>query len=259
MWKHVLSAVALLVVFGAAVPVIAHFQAIVPDVDVVTTAGPRAVAFDIIFTHPMERQMMDMEKPEEFGVVVKDGKPIDLTNTLHEVKLGKFRTWKTEYKISKPGDHIFYVKPKPYWEPAEDCFIIHYTKVCVNAFGLEQGWDTELNLPVEIVPLVRPYGLWAGNVFRGIVKKNGKPVPFAEIEVEYYNEPGEPLLKPPTDAHITQVIKADSNGVFCYAMPRAGWWVFAALVEADYKLKHNGESKVVELGAVFWVKTYEMK
>ena len=28
---------------------------------------------------------------------------------------------------------------------------------------------------------------YAGNVFQGIVKLDGKPVPFAEVEVEYYN------------------------------------------------------------------------
>ena len=56
--------------------------------------------------------------------------------------------------------------------------IIHYTKVVVNAMGAEEGWDTLVGFPVEIEPLVRPYGLWTGNAFRGIVKKHGEPVPF---------------------------------------------------------------------------------
>ena len=34
----------------------------------------------------------------------------------------------------------------------------------------------------------------------------------------------------------------------------AGWWGFAALNAADFKLKHNGKEKDVELGAVIWVK-----
>jgi len=55
------------------------------------------------------------------------------------------------------------------------------------------------------------------------------------------------------------VVKADANGVFSYAMPRAGWWGFAALNEADWKIKHNGEEKGVEIGAVFWVRTVDMK
>ena len=57
---------------------------------------------------------------------------------------------------------------------------------------------------------------------------------------------------------VTQTIKADQNGVFTYAAPRSGWWGFAALNEADFKLKLNsGEEKGVELGAVIWVKLEE--
>lgn len=256
---HIIGTLVLVAALGTALPVIAHFQALVPDTDVVATGGDGTTALDILFTHPMEGRMMDMERPVKFGVVIKGGDPVDLTGTLKEVKKGEYRKWKADYKFRVPGDHIFFVEPAPYWEPAENCFIIHYTKVCVNAFGFEEGWDAGLNLPVEIVPLVRPYGLWAGNVFRGIVKKNGRPVPFAEIEVEYYNEPGAKPVRPPTDAHITQVIKTDANGVFCYGMPGAGWWAFAALETADYKMKHEGEEKDVELGAVFWVRAYSMK
>lgn len=27
------------------------------------------------------------------------------------------------------------MEPQPYWEPTEDCYIIHYTKAVVTAFG----------------------------------------------------------------------------------------------------------------------------
>jgi cobalt/nickel transport protein len=56
---------------------------------------------------------------------------------------------------------------------------------------------------------------------------------------------------------ITQTVKADKNGVFTYAAPKAGWWGFAALNLADFKLKHNGKDKEVELGAVIWVKFHD--
>jgi cobalt/nickel transport protein len=58
---------------------------------------------------------------------------------------------------------------------------------------------------------------------------------------------------------ITQTIKADANGVFTYAAPVSGWWGFAALSSADYKLAHQGEEKDVELGAVIWVRFHDMK
>ena len=58
---------------------------------------------------------------------------------------------------------------------------------------------------------------------------------------------------------VTQTIKADQNGVFTYATPRAGWWGFSALNTADYKLEYNGEKKEVEIGAVIWVWFHEWR
>ena len=128
----------------------------------------------------------------------------------------------------------------------------------MNALGLEEGWDEEVGLETEIVPLTRPYGFWTGNVFSGIVKVRGKSVPFAEVEVEYFNEKGK--IHPQAGPYITQVIKADENGVFTYCMPKAGWWAFAALNEASWRMKDpEGKSKSIEIGAVYWVRTRDMK
>jgi cobalt/nickel transport protein len=234
----------------------AHFGMIIPSDDMITKDDNKSITLKVQFIHPMEGDYMDMDKPAQFGVLAQC-KKIDLLNTLQEKKNNGYTTWEANYQIKRPGDQIFYVEPQPYWEPAEDCFIIHYTKVIVNALGLEVGWDEEVGLKTEIIPLTRPYGLWTGNVFQGIVKVKGEAVPYAEVEVEYYNQSGK--VKWPTEPMITQVIKADQNGVFTYAMPRAGWWGFAALNEDEDKIKHNGEEKSVEIGAVLWVKTFDME
>ena len=47
-------------------------------------------------------------------------------------------------------------------------------------------------------------------------------MPYAEVEVEYYNKDGKAVA--PTDYMVTQTIKADGNGVFTYGAPKAGWW-----------------------------------
>ncbi len=201
--------------------------------------------------------VMNMGEPVQFGVIVR-GKKHDLKETLETKKVDEATTYSASYTFEAPGDHVFYIEPAPYWEPAEEVMIVHYTKVVVNAMGAGEGWDATVGFPVEIEPLVRPYGLWTGNLFRGIVKKNGKPLPFAEIEVEYYNEGSK--VEIPADAFITQVIKADENGVFAYAMSRSGWWGFAALLEGDKKIKNPGGKEVdIELGALIWVKTTDMK
>lgn len=234
----------------------AHFGVIIPSDDIISKEDKKEISLQVKFIHPFEGHYMNMEMPKAFGVMI-DGKKQDLLQTLKKTMVKGFTTWETSYKIKQPGDHIFYVEPSPYWEPAEETFIIHYTKVIVNALGKEEGWDAEVGLKTEIVPLTRPYGLWAGNVFQGIVKVDGKPVPYAEVEVEYYNEGGK--VKAPAEPYITQVIKADANGVFTYAMPKAGWWGFAALSTANFKLKHEDKEYPVEIGAVLWVKTREMK
>ena len=234
----------------------AHFGMIIPSDDIVEKGDKKTITLSVKFIHPFEGQYMNMEVPKAFGVVA-GGQKQDLIRTLQKKDVKKFTRWEASYQIKSPGDYVFYVEPAPYWEPAEETFIVHYTKVIVNALGLEKGWDEEAGLKTEIVPLTRPYGLWTGNVFQGVVKVDGKPAPFAQVEVEYYNEGGR--IKPPAEPYIAQVVKADQNGVFSYAMPKAGWWGFAALSTADYKLEREGKEYPVEIGAVLWVRTRDMK
>ena len=235
-----------------------HFLLLVPSTDVVEAGDGKTLELEIAFTHPMQSgPVMEMAPPRQFGVLL-DGKKHDLRELLKTRKLDGKTAYRARAKVARPDDYIFFIEPAPYWEPAEGKMIIHYTKVVVDVLGAQQGWDAAVGFPVEIEPLVRPFGLWTGNSFRGIVKRNGKPVPFAEIEVEYYNRGGK--VKIPNDALVTQVIKADASGVFSYTMPRAGWWGFAALVDAEEKINNpDGQPVDVELGGLIWVRTVDME
>jgi cobalt/nickel transport protein len=230
----------------------AHFGMLIPSDSMVMQEDNRTINLKLSFSHPFEGEGMELVKPAVFGVMA-NGKKADLLKTLKKTKLMGHTAWETSYTIKRPGVYMFYMEPKPYWEPAEDCYIVHYTKTVVTAFGDDEGWDQEIGLKTEIVSLSKPYGLYAGNVFQGIVKLNGKPVPFGEVEVEYYNEDGK--AQAPTDYMVTQTIKADVNGVFTYSAPKAGWWGFAALNTSDKKIK----GKDVEIGAVLWVKFHDWK
>ena len=232
----------------------AHFGMIIPSDNMVMQGDRRKISVQISFSHPMEMIGMDMDRPKHCAVVVH-GKSSDLLGGLKETKVMDRKAWILNYKINRPGVYTFYVEPQPYWEPAEDCYIIHYTKTVVAAFGEEEGWDEPVGLETEIIPLTRPFGLYAGNVFQGRVLVNGKPVPNAEVEVEYYN--ANQRAQAPTDYMVTQVIKADGNGIFTYAVPKAGWWGFAGLSTSDKKMNFRGEEKDVEIGAVIWVQFHE--
>ncbi|MCF8055018.1 MAG: DUF4198 domain-containing protein [Desulfocapsa sp.] len=228
----------------------AHFGMVIPAEPIVTPEK-RSIETMLSFSHPFEEVGMDLVKPEKF-YVIKDGKKTDLRDTLQETTIMGHQGWQNRFQVKRPGVYHFVMEPVPYWEASEDLSIIHYTKVIVPAFGSEDGWDQPLGLPTEIVPLLRPFGNSAGNSFSGRVLLNGTAFPAAEIEVEFYNQ-GQ-RAKAASDYHITQVIKADADGVFTFACPRPGWWGFSALSSADYSLKNpQGEEKEVELGAVLWI------
>ncbi len=228
-----------------------HFGMMIPSDNMVMQKDNRSVTLQLSFSHPMEMHGMELAKPKVFGVWA-NGKIQNLLGSLTPIRVMDHGGWRSDYRIQRPGVFMFYMEPQPYWEPAEDVFIIHFTKTVVTAFGDDEGWDEEIGLKTEIIPLSKPYGLYAGNVFQGIVKLDGKPVPYAEVEVEYYNK--DRKAQAPADYMVTQTIKADRNGVFIYAAPKAGWWGFAALNRADFKLNTpSGEEKGVEIGAVLWV------
>jgi cobalt/nickel transport protein len=156
---------------------LAHFGMLIPSDNMVMQADDRTVNLELSFSHPMEMAGMKLVKPKEFGVVI-NGQKKNLLDSLVQTTVMDHTAWKSDFKIKRPGIYTFYMEPKPYWEPAEDCFIIHYTKTVVAAFGDDEGWDQEIGLKTEIVPLSKPFGLYAGNVFQGIVKLNGKTVPY---------------------------------------------------------------------------------
>jgi len=247
------SALALVLWAG---PALAHFGMVIPSQDVVTDKDKAKVGLVVSFSHPMEGNGMDMAKPKEFGVV-DGGKKADLLAALKPAKVMDHAAWTAEYAFKRPGVGIFYVVPEPYFEPAEDKFIEHLTKVVVPAFGEEEGWDEPVGLAAEIVPLTRPFGNYVGNVFTGKVLVDGKPAPGVTVEVEYYNKAK--AYEAPNEYMTTQAVKTDANGVFSYAVPFAGWWGFAALTDAPETIEKDGAAKKVERGAGRWAKFLEPK
>ncbi|MCA1941180.1 MAG: DUF4198 domain-containing protein [Caenispirillum bisanense] len=255
--RAVALSAAALALAAASGPAAAHFQELIPSTDIVTPETGTAVDLAIRFTHPMSGgPHMDMGPPARIAVLA-GGTVTDLTAQAKSVTVDGKAAYALSHVLTAPADYVYFIEPAPYWEPAEGKMIVHYTKVVVDAFDAQEGWDALVGLPVEIEPLVRPYGLWTGNVFRGLVRKDGAPVPFAEVEVEWRNDGS---VTPPADAFVTQVVKAGPDGVFSYAMPRAGWWGFAALVEAESPMKNPaGEDVPVEHGGLLWVRAVDMK
>jgi nickel transport protein len=249
MRRYFILSICLPLVLFTTTPSLAHFGTILPDKSMVMQGDNPNVEMTIAFCHPFEQNGMDMAKPKKFGVLAGKDKN-DLLSALQETKFLNHQAWKTKYTLKKPGVYIFYFDPEPYWEPAENKYIIHQTKTCVAGFGAEAGWDREVGLKAEIVPLSRPFGLYAGNVMRGVVKFKGKPAAGVDVELEYFN--ADKKVTAPNDYFFTQVVKTDKNGVFTFAVPRAGWWGFSAINEEKNGMQHEGKKVDAEYGAVLW-------
>lgn len=271
--KSILSAVAATTILSSAA--FAHFQMVyTPD-----TALEKGKTIELrhVFTHPFaDEHTMDMGKQHDsqdlmpvvdFFVKNKETKT-DLKDTLKSIvfkgNANSGKAYASQYKANKMGDHVFVLTPAPYFEEGEDIYIQQITKMVVNVAGTPTNWDEELGLKAEIVPLTKPYSIWEGGSFTGIVKSNGQVVPYAEIEVEYLNRDvnvktnstGKSRVKAPQDSFVTMTIKANKDGEFTFAIPKAGFWGFAALgVGADKEYK----GKELSQDAVIWVEAKPMK
>ncbi len=265
--RKAVAALAGILTLATALPAMAHFQTIYTPESALPEA--KTIELKLVFTHPFEAgHTMDMGQPEQFFVVRKEKKK-DLLKTLKPITWTSLTNsgaaYETSYKLRGMGDNVFCLVPAPYLETEEDCYIQQITKTVINTGGFPTDWDAEIGLKAEIVPLDKPYGLWTGNVFRGIVKGGGKPVPYAEIEVEYMNHKPEldknafakaAEVEAPQDAFVTMTIKADANGEFVFGIPRAGWWGFCAL-GAGPDTEFNG--KELSQDAVIWIQARDMK
>ncbi|MBE9399662.1 DUF4198 domain-containing protein [Pontibacterium sp. N1Y112] len=245
----------------------AHFQMVYTP-DLLLDRGGE-ITLKTPFTHPAASgHVMSVEKPEQFFHVRKD-KKTDLLPSLKPINWTSAENtgpaYEADVRLRGLGDNLFVYKTAPYMEEAEDIYIQQITKTIVNVGSLPTGWNDDLGLEAEIVPLTKPYAIYAGGSFTGVVKSEGQPVPFAEIEVEYVNYQPDmnanafgqaSSITPPADAFITMTMFADANGTFTFALPKAGQWGFCALGVGPKK-EHNG--KTLSQDAVIWVQAHPVK
>lgn len=254
----------------------AHFQLIWSGRMARMPGGAQDVL--IIFTHAFKgAPTMAMGEPKALYLLRQPAgaKQIEKTDLAKAAEKFTFvnddKSEATAYKVTlqgpqirSMGDYVMVLEPEPFLETTEDKYIQQYTKLVMNVGGVPTIWDKDVGLPAEIRPLNKPYANWPGGVFRGVVLSKGKPVPFAEIEVEYLNRlpdpatrgwAGEPKVKAPHPSLGTLSMKADASGTFAIGLPKSGWWGIAALgVGPQTRFK----GKTLSQDAVLWVEVAEM-
>lgn len=253
--KHIVLFLCVCALWLGATESQAHFGIVIPSASTVPQKENQPLEAIIAFAHPFTGQGLEMARPKNVFLAGPNGKRVDLTASLEPFRFMEKNAWKTAFKPERPGSWQIAVVPEPYFEASEDCFIIHYAKTVLGAYGSETGWNHPLGLPMEIAPLIRPYANYAGNLFAGIVLRDGKPLPNAPIEVEFLNIGNK--YKAPNEYFETQQLQADENGYFAFSVPWPGWWGFAALSESAEKMEKDGAPKDVELGAILWLEFAE--
>lgn len=250
----------LLLLLTSPAPGSAELGLILPSDDFVSQGEPAAIALQIRLYDPQKQQFREVAKPQRFAVQLID-EPTDLLAGLKPAAATGSMTWRGEFTVRQPGDHIFHVELPPRWDPQEEQHVVHHAKLCVNAFGREEGWDEPVGLEAEIVPLSRPYGVWTGNLFSGQVLLDGEPAPYAMVEIVWLGRAAETPPAPPALAapYLVQTVHADAGGVFHYAMPRAGWWGFAATLDADWTISRDGDEKPVAIVTSYWVHARDLQ
>ena len=143
----------------------AHFGMILPSTEIATQNRGGTIILTVMSAHPFKRNWMDMARPARFGVKVRGSKEENLLPLLKPMKIHGHTAWKATYRLKCPGDYVFFDQPQPYFEPAEEKFLMHYTKVIINGYGIEKGWDTRIGLKADqngVFAYAMPAAGWRG-------------------------------------------------------------------------------------------------
>lgn len=259
---------ALAMVTLTATAALAHFQMLYVPTPALDKG--QQLEMDIVFTHPFHAShTMNMGKPEAFYLLKKRGEKtqkVDLMGYVKPVEWDNHGGTASAYHATIPaketrsmGDYMFVMVPDPYYEGEEDIYIQQITKMVVNVAGVPTLWSESADLPTEIMPLDKPYANWEGGVFRGVVMSDGKPVPNAELEIEFANHPPVPgksmfrkeaTIEAPQASYEIMGILTNDRGEFTIGLPKAGWWGICALGSGP-DTEHKG--KELSQDAVLWV------
>jgi cobalt/nickel transport protein len=159
------------------------------------------------------------------------------------------------YKTGERGDHVVYAQTAPALDTAAGVLIETHVKVILHVKS-QRGWERPVGQPLEIVPLLRPYGLRPGWVFQATALLHGKPLEGAAVEVERYN-PAPPEGKLPEDEFITRRLRTAAAGVLTCTLDEEGWWLITVKTRAGRQRDGAGTEYPFELHSTFCIQVGE--
>lgn len=234
----------------------AHYHILLPASPAVRPGEP--VALELSYGHPFEHSLEALKPPISAKVYPPGAaEGVDL---LRDRAAGEKEAEKKEHRllcpVDKRGDHIVVVEAAPIFDASERVITRDHVKVIVHARS-QDGWDRRVGQPLELVPLVRPYGLRPGWVFQAAAFLDGEPLAGAEVEVERYNAepapsgPGAAAL--PEEEFITRTSRTAAGGIVTVTLDEAGWWGITVITRRGSAPGPDGTVRPVVLRSTLWV------
>lgn len=235
----------------------AHYNMLLPEKHSVKRG--EAVTLLYQWGHPFEHQLFDAPAPEKVSFLSPDGKITDLTKSMEKViavpaGAKQVTAYRLHFTAEQRGDYVFILNSVPIWMPEEQVFFQDTVKVVLHVQA-QKGWDAAAEVPFQLTPLTRPYGLQPGMIFQAEVHQRPMPRRPGEtanllVESEHYNASAPPVLPP--DEQITRTSKTDPNGVVTCTLTEPGWWCITAQRDGGTR-EREGKVYPVRQRATFWV------
>lgn len=242
-------------------PAPAHYQVVWPQFEGCYAKPGEEVRWQYFWGHPFDMLIDDAEPPKVFIFTPEKKKeslePREIT--LKDPASGQDRrAFAVEYKPSGMGDYYLCLESPAYFIAEEQVFWQDYVKAPLHVRA-EKGWDQSVGLPVEILPITRPYGWPAGSVFKGQALAKNKALTRATVEIEKFNGFFVPQEQLPRDRLgeensplITRITKTDRMGYFVCTLDSPGWWIISVSAPGGKKT-HERKTYPVEMRGALWL------
>ena len=204
----------------------------------------RGIAIDPPRIFTIYRFDKDAENP------LRPARREDRLGDIEEIRYLNQKAWGANVGLDRPGLYQFVIETQPWWSPSEAGYARHIVKTMVPVFGEDWGWDLPLGLSHEIVPLVRPFGLFSPALFAARVLVNGKPAAGVPVQVFRINTE---KTKVPTPWHEEMSLRTLPDGTFSVVLNKAGWWCCTATREGAPLKGPDGQPSPLKESALFWL------
>ena len=235
---------------------IASAQSHILLLDKSSVAADQVVTCSLRFGRPFAHQMLPVQRPTHAAVRLPDGTSADLLPKLDRVENNtpdgaSITSFEWKYTPTQRGDYTFIVRTAPIWIAEQNIFVEDTVKVTLHVQD-QIDWDVPAGMPLELVPLTRPYGLRAGFTFQAMVVsgRDAAPLPRTLVEIERFNS-APPKELPPVE-HMVRTVRTDPAGVATATLPESGWWGLTAVTDGGER-ERAGRNYPVKRRSTFWI------